>query len=69
MSFDTRLLYRSDAKCVDNAKGVTMSSFLDGCISTVAPRSTANYSAVMISHFSRAFEEPPQSPRFRCEWQ
>jgi hypothetical protein len=37
MPIDPRLLYRSDVKYVDNAKGVTLSSFLDGCISTVAP--------------------------------
>jgi|AntAceMinimDraft_5_1070358.scaffolds.fasta_scaffold06878_4 hypothetical protein len=62
MPYDPRLLY------VDYAKGVTLSSFLDGCISTVAPRSTANYSAVMIGHFSRAFVEPPQSPPFHRAW-
>ena len=69
MPFDPRLLYRSDVKYVDNAKGVTLSSILDGCIFTVAPRSTANYIEVMISRFSRAFVEPPQSPPFRIGWQ
>jgi|AntAceMinimDraft_5_1070358.scaffolds.fasta_scaffold66662_1 hypothetical protein len=69
MPFDLRLLYRSDVKYVDNAKGVTLSSFLDGYMSTVSHRSTANYSEVMISRFSRAFVELPQSPPFRRAWQ
>jgi|AntAceMinimDraft_5_1070358.scaffolds.fasta_scaffold39874_1 hypothetical protein len=43
MPFDPRLLHHSDIKYVDNAKGVTLSSILDGCISTVAARSTATY--------------------------
>jgi hypothetical protein len=29
--------HHSDVKYVDIAKGVTLSSILDGCISTVAP--------------------------------
>ena len=33
MPFDPRPLYRSDVNYVDNAKGIDMSSFLDGCIS------------------------------------
>jgi hypothetical protein len=42
MPFDPRLLYRSNIKYVNNAKGVTLYSFLDGCISIVAPTSTAS---------------------------
>ena len=32
MPLDPRLLYRSNVNYVDNAKGITLSSFLDGCI-------------------------------------